>query len=405
MTDFRAILDTFLNAASGNIQKYATRQLTLNLPFIPIETAVEICEAASKVFQSEPVLLELQSPQTVIGDIHGHVLDLFRILNIFGLPPRRKFLFLGDIVDRGEFSVETVLIVFLLKVLFPLDVHIIRGNHEFLFLNQECGMMAQSVDVYGDVRMYQACVKAFSFMPMSARIDSKILCVHGGIGPDVKSISQLRIIGRPLNHFGDRVVDSVLWSDPSDDCETFAPSVRGTGYMFGAVALKEFLEHCQVDLVIRAHECVMSGVDWMFDRHLVTVFSASNYCGCSNNESGILEVLPGWKFHEHRFPPLDYLLRRHVVFRRKRNGVSGLEKVKRLGSYTSPSKMTKEMKPLSCSNLPRLSMEAHTARVVIENATPLPALNPRGGFSGTGDAAAMKLRMATAAQKRRVTCQ
>lgn len=405
MTEFRAIFDSFMASVTQNVTKYANRTLTLNLPLVPLDSAVAICEEALKAFQREPVMLDLKSPRLVVGDIHGHVLDLFRILNTFGLPPRRKYLFLGDIVDRGEFSIETVLMIFLLKILFPLDVHIIRGNHEFLFLNQECGMMAQTVDFYGDVRMYQACLKAFSFMPMSARIDEKIMCVHGGIGPDLRSIAQLRIIGRPLNHFGDKVVDPILWSDPSNECDMFAPSLRGTGFMFGASALKEFMERCQIDYVIRAHECVMSGVEWMFDKHLVTVFSASNYCGVSGNEAGVLEVDPDFKFHERRFPPLDYLLRSHAVFRRKRDTTErDVPQLARLGSVcASPTKMRRETKPLSCSHLPKLHMESHTARIVVENATPLPSLTSRP-FAGTGDLSGMRaLRTASAARKRRTT--
>ena len=200
---FRSILEGFTNAVSLNVARYASRGLTLSLPSIPIDQAVEICRAAKQIFQDEPVMLEIESPCTVVGDLHGHILDLFRILISHGYPPRRKYVFLGDLVDRGEFSIETVLVVFLLKILFPSHIYIIRGNHEFSCLCDECGFRSQIVTVYGDTRFYDACLSAFSVLPISALIDRQTLCVHGGIGPEARSLDQFKSISRPIFDFDD----------------------------------------------------------------------------------------------------------------------------------------------------------------------------------------------------------
>lgn len=403
MSRFRPVLESFMDAVSSNIESYANRTTTLNLPLITSDVAVDICRTARQMFQDEPVFLELRSPCIIVGDIHGHILDLYRILTTLGLPPRRKYLFLGDIVDRGEFSVETLLLVFLLKIVFPDDVHIIRGNHEFRFLTEECGFLSQAVDIYSNIDMYQESLKAFSYMPIAARIDNHILCVHGGIGPETHSLSQLWSLPRPINEFGRDLLDSVLWSDPSEDCDTFEPSSRGSGYFFGEKALQKFMEATQIDLIIRGHECVSGGIQWLFDKHLVTVFSASNYCGIAGNEAGVLEIEPGMKYHARKFPPLDYLMRNYVTFRKKTDHE---EKRNPLQPSTKAQSVKDvkliQAKPKLCKHLPRLALESRVVKVP-ENSTPVPTLSGRVHTSR-----AYMIRpptVATRTMKRRVTYQ
>ena len=412
MSRLRSVLEWFTNSASSNVEAYANRSVTLNLPRVPGDVAIEICQKASQLFKDEPVVLELRSPYVIIGDLHGHILDLYRILNTLGYPPRRKYLFLGDIVDRGEFSVETVLFVFLLKIMFPDDVQIIRGNHEFRFLSQECGFLQQCVDVYAGIQVYEECLKVFSFLPMAARIDGRILCVHGGIGPHTRSLSQFLTVPKPLTDFSSDFVDDVLWSDPSEECDRFEPSSRGTGYFFGEKALRAFLANTKIDVVVRGHECVSGGVQWMFDKHLVTVFSASNYCGIAGNQAGVLEVEPGLKFHDRQFPPLDYLLRNHVMFKKKPNDKDEKIPRKALGLSTKaasakdvqiPNSKLKEAKHKSCKHLPRLALESRGVKASSENSTPLPSL---GGRVQTSRAYMIRPpTVAALSVKRRITYQ
>lgn len=390
MMTFRSILEGFTNAVSLNVARYASRGLTLALPSIPVNQAVEICRSAKQIFQEEPVMLEVESPCTVIGDLHGHILDLFRILTSHGYPPRRKYVFLGDLVDRGEFSIETVLVVFLLKILFPSHVYVIRGNHEFSCLCDECGFRSQSVTVYGDTQFYDACLSAFSVMPISALVDKQILCVHGGIGPETRSLDQFRAINRPIFDFDDDFLNSTLWSDPSAECYMYVPSSRGTGHFFGAQALTDFMKRCNLSLIIRGHECVMGGTEWFFDKKLVTVFSASNYCGVAGNESAILDIEPGNKYIDRKFPPLDYLRRTYVMFRKFRpqladNSAGFSRRFSRDTSKSSsnkdlpptPHKLSRENRVMSGKQLPRLEFE--TKAYIRQIATPIPPLSPAMG--------------------------
>lgn len=411
---FLTLLKQFLLAAKEDIELYANKKEQLIFPQLNSETLIELCQVCESIFREEASLIEIESPCSIVGDLHGHVLDLLRILKFCGLPKddtlpssifassetiknynsmesisqvsssgrisldllspnHSKYVFLGDIIDRGEFSVETITIIFLLKALYPKDVYIIRGNHEFNFMATKCGFFDQVLDLFNEhkhkpdkisqfqsvgnieliqtpgLQVYDAFMSTFSYLPFGIRIDRKMLCVHGGIGPQVFSVKSVLQIKRPINDFGvSDVVDSLLWSDPSnklaksgpnnlgiapsrklqkndqatksaDDVivsplssyysfeettngirspqlafestgKLFEPSSRGSGYFYSGPALDEFLNLSDLDILVRAHECVIDGCEEMFHGHLVTIFSASNYCGIVRNNSAVLRV-------------------------------------------------------------------------------------------------------------------
>lgn len=311
---YKMMYDKFMCAIPHDILKYANGQIQLRLPVLQIDLFMELLTESAQMFRNEPTMLELHSPCVIVGDIHGHVLDLFRILNIYGPPSHKRYIFLGDIVDRGEFSIEALAIVLLMKVLWPGNVYIIRGNHEFAFMCQQCGFYTQLNSVYSDERLFEACLNTFAVMPIAARIDQKMLCVHGGIGPGITNLNSIRALQRPIEDFGDDNLDSLLWSDPSDDDPLFVPSTRGSGYFFGCEAVKKFIEKNGIELIIRAHECVMNGFEYHFDQKLITVFSASNYCGLVGNDAAVLDVSGPMKYTTKRLSPLQYLKRRLCAF-------------------------------------------------------------------------------------------
>ena len=297
-----------------DFSKFESNQLTMNLPIIPIKDLLYMCEKVEEIFKNEETVIEISSPVIIIGDLHGHFLDLLRILNKYGLPLEFSYIFLGDLVDRGEFSLEVVSLVFCLKILFPNKVFLIRGNHEFDFLCSRCGFMAELSNCYPNSTIYNNFIASFSFIPLAAIINKTILCVHGGIGPSIFSLRQLKTIGRPILDFGDHVLDPLLWSDPTDQTPFFEPSTRGTGYFFGDRALNDFLLQNNLKMLIRGHECVNEGIQSIFNNKLITVFSASNYCGLIPNNSGILHINNNSETIFDSFPPLFYLKREDVLF-------------------------------------------------------------------------------------------
>jgi protein phosphatase len=253
--------------------------------------------------------LELAPPVRIVGDLHGHFLDLIRILQSQGLPPAVHYLFLGDIVDRGQFSTETLCLILLLKVLWPNHVHVIRGNHEFDSMCVNGGFLDEILHIYGETALFLKFINLFSVLPLAALIGSSYLCVHGGLDPAFTHISQISLIPRPLHSCDGAIVESILWSDPVDGGSGFRRSSRGLGYTFGDDVLSMFLAQNNLESLIRAHECVSDGVQDNFNQTLFTVFSASNYCGVSRNRAGILRIDPDMQIGAIRFEPLPFLRR------------------------------------------------------------------------------------------------
>ena len=298
---FRKYLRAILSAAPSDVAPYATKELRLLLPSFPSETIKEICGHAYSIFSAEPVVLTLTSPFVVVGDIHGHILDLLRIVNAYGLPDRTPYLFLGDIVDRGEFSIECILLVFLFKIIWSDRVFIIRGNHEFEFLCAQCGFLSQLVEEYPASNLMEAFLCAFSQMPLAAVVDGCVFCVHGGLSPLVTSVEQIDKYDRKKEVPERGPICDLLWSDP-DTVPSFTLSPRGAGYLFGETAVKQFNRQNKLSLICRAHQLASEGyVEW-FDRRLFTVWSAPNYCYRGGNPASLLEVDPDctthWKMFE-----------------------------------------------------------------------------------------------------------
>jgi protein phosphatase len=287
----------------------------LTLPRFPPECVAEICDDAKRIFTDEPTLLELSSPLVVVGDIHGQLLDLVRIFQETGRPPITRYLFLGDVVDRGEFSLECVLTLFVLKVLHRSHVLLIRGNHEFESSAREFGFQAELCRVYPNVDLLSVFCDVFAYLPLAATIDRQTFCIHGGIGPTLVSLSQIRSIERPIYSLESELLRGMLWSDPSEDVNEFSDSTRGTGFQFGRSPLFRFLRETGLLRIIRAHECVQTGISKIFDKRCITVFSASNYCGRRNNYSAVLRVNSETGDDALVFPPIDFIPRACTAFK------------------------------------------------------------------------------------------
>ena len=297
-----------------DVSQAAAGHVPFRLPKFPINSVLTLIFHVKKIFEREQTVISMRSPVNVVGDIHGHFLDLIRILQTFGLPFTKQFLFLGDFVDRGEFMIETVIYVYLLKANFPEKVQIIRGNHEFESLCSTSGFLSEVMSFYNDRQLFYAFMESFSVMPLAAIIDDSILAVHGGIGPELTDVNQIKRMVRPIEDFGNEELDSLLWSDPLNEIEGFEVSKRGSGYYFGGTVLKKFLQMNNLSKLIRGHECVNDGVCEMFNGQCVTVFSASNYCGTVGNKSAVLTVQDRKTFNIKRYPPLPYFLRRNALY-------------------------------------------------------------------------------------------
>ena len=261
----------------------------------------ELCALAEEKFKQEPTVLKLRAPTKIFGDLHGQFGDLMRLFAEYGSPSTVgdiayiDYLFLGDYVDRGAFSLETMSLLLALKVEYPDSVHLLRGNHEEADINALFGFRIECIDRLGEaagVKAWNRFNDMFQWLPLAAVIEDRVACMHGGIGRSVTHISQLEELERPLTmESGGMMLMDVLWSDPteSDKVEGLRPNARGPGLVtFGPDRVRKFCEDNDLQMIIRAHECVMDGFERFAGGLLITVFSATNYCGTANNAGAIL---------------------------------------------------------------------------------------------------------------------
>jgi serine/threonine-protein phosphatase PP1 catalytic subunit len=250
-----------------------------------------ICSAAREVFLSQPALLELAPPVKIVGDIHGQYTDLIRMFEMCGFPPNSNYLFLGDYVDRGKQSLETILLLLCYKLKFPENFFLLRGNHE-------CANVTRVYGFYDEckrrcnIKVWKAFVDTFNTLPIAAIVAQKIFCVHGGLSPSLSHMDDIRQIARPTDVPDYGLLNDLLWSDPADMENDWESNERGVSYCFGKKVIMEFLARHDFDLVCRAHMVVEDGYEFFTDRVLVTVFSAPNVSTCLISNVRVLLTLP-----------------------------------------------------------------------------------------------------------------
>lgn len=259
---------------------------------------------AIAALRARPTLVRVRSPCVVLGDIHGQFEDLLAIMRFFGSPPKGRFVFLGDYVDRGPKGLECLGLLLCLQVLFPADVHLLRGNHEAASINEAFGFKEECL-TRASRDVFEALTAVYDFLPVAAVVDEYILCLHGGIGPGLESLRQIERLTRPLPEASQGIECDLMWADPhSASSQTeFAPNAdRGISYLFPKVRVDAFLRRNRLRLMVRGHQLVQAGWQHSFDRRVLTVFSAPNYCGCGNHAAA-LQVEPGRRCHVVTFPP------------------------------------------------------------------------------------------------------
>ncbi|TAQ91164.1 hypothetical protein B7494_g524 [Chlorociboria aeruginascens] len=248
-----------------------------------------ICSRVREIFLDQPPLVELEAPVKIVGDIHGQYSDLIRMFEMCGFPPTSNYLFLGDYVDRGKHSLETILLLMCYKIKYPENFFLLRGNHE-------CANVTRVYGFYDEckrrcnVKVWKTFVDTFNCLPIAAIVAGKIFCVHGGLSPALSHMDDIRNIARPTDVPDFGLLNDLLWADPADQDTEWESSERGVSYSFGKKVITDFLARHDFDLVCRAHMVVEDGYEFFEDRILVTVFSAPNYCGEFDNYGAVMSV-------------------------------------------------------------------------------------------------------------------
>ncbi|CAI5445105.1 unnamed protein product [Caenorhabditis angaria] len=290
----------------------------------------ELCLRAREFFWEKPLYRHVEVPVSIVGDIHGQFEDLKTIFDMNGWPfsddeakemctnwimrnrkdekdPKKvqlpkilgtgsdrqpgpkSYLFLGDYVDRGPYSMEVVILLFAMQLRWPDRITLLRGNHESRPVNRQYGFYNECARRYNE-RIYEVFQLTFNTMPLTAIVNKRIMCMHGGISQDLYDLKQLDLVKRPIDIPDVGILADLTWADPEPEIDLYQESPRGAANIFGAKAVEDFCKNFDLDLIVRAHQVVQDGYEFFADRRLVTIFSAPFYCGQTNNVASVLNI-------------------------------------------------------------------------------------------------------------------
>ncbi|XP_063628109.1 serine/threonine-protein phosphatase 5 [Cydia splendana] len=249
--------------------------------------AYKILIDVKSYLQKQPSLIDIKVGDdkkfTVCGDIHGQYYDLMNIFNLNGLPSETNpYLFNGDFVDRGSFSVECIFTLFSFKLLFPDHFYMSRGNHETLDMNRMYGFRGEVTSKYTS-QMADLFTEVYNWLPLAHCINNRVLVMHGGLfSKDDITLDDIRRVDRNKQPPEDGIMCELLWSDPQPMLGR-SPSKRGVGCQFGPDVTANFLQRNGLQYIIRSHEVKNDGYELAHDDKCITVFSAPNYCDTMGN--------------------------------------------------------------------------------------------------------------------------
>lgn len=263
--------------------------------------AYKILLQIKSYFETQPTLVDINFPEggkfTICGDVHGQFYDLLNIFKLNGLPSvDNPYLFNGDFVDRGSFSVEVIFTLFGYKLLYPDHFFMARGNHETLTMNQMYGFEGEVKSKYTS-QMFDIFSEIFNLLPLAHLINDNILVMHGGIfSNDNVTLDDIRKVSRNRQPPEEGIMCELLWSDPQT-MKGRSPSKRGVGLQFGPDVTEAFLTKNKLQCIIRSHEVKDEGYEVAHDGRCITIFSAPNYCDQMGNKGAFMTLLSDLKPH------------------------------------------------------------------------------------------------------------
>ena len=295
------------------------------------EHIVALAHAFQEIIAGQPMVLKINTPVKIFGDIHGQYDDLMRFFEYWGEPSENPgvgdiqsidYLFLGDYVDRGCNSLETICLLMALKIKYPERIHLLRGNHEDILINfnfgfkEECDLRL-STETDEELDVYKVINEVFEYLPLAAVVEDQILCLHGGIGGCLSNLNEIEEIERPLSiihealNKSEQIVMDILWSDPTENDDEFGiqPNPLRDSKSFGNIVkygpdvVEKFLEQNNLSMIIRAHECVPDGFERFSGGNLITIFSATDYCRRHKNAGAMLLIKNNFEIVPHLIYP------------------------------------------------------------------------------------------------------
>ena len=247
-----------------------------------------VIDKSLPIIKDQKVLVELEAPLKICGDIHGQYYDLLRIFEHCGYPNEYNYLFLGNYVDFGKQSLEVICVLLCYKIKYPNKITLLRGNHESSVKNRIYGFYDECKRRY-NVRKWKYFIELFDYLPIAAIIDDNIFCVHGGLSPELETVEDIKKIERPTDVPDIGLLFDLLNSDPDKNILEYDEN-DGLSVVFGEKIVNDFLKKNDLELIVRGNQVVDDGYEFFAERKLITIFSAPNFQGEYDNSSGILEI-------------------------------------------------------------------------------------------------------------------
>ncbi|EAY05808.1 Ser/Thr protein phosphatase, putative [Trichomonas vaginalis G3] len=273
---------TAIEEVANRVIENASKGLHLDL-----EDCFSILDSVEKIFSDEQNIIDIAPPVLAIADMHGQLFDMLKIFEI--CKESSKFLFLGDYVDRGPYSVELFIYLAAKKILQPNNYYLIRGNHEDSGVNSTYGLFEDCKQIYRSNSLYLRMNEVFLSLPIAAIIGNKIFCVHGGLGPTSETIEKINDVYRYQDIDQNKTLTDITWSDPDFISQKFIENSRGAGHIMGKTAVLEFLNNNKFNLILRAHQTQDLGYRFYFDSKLLSLWSAPLYYG-TQSKAKVLNI-------------------------------------------------------------------------------------------------------------------
>ncbi|KAJ1607337.1 calcineurin-like phosphatase [Cryptosporidium canis] len=332
------VIDYYMNVLTNiGIDSDLEEKMYINNVLNHLEI-MNLCDRVVQIIRNENSLIEVDGScsSRIFGGIHGQLIDLLHFFEHFSWPHfhrgdilSMKYIFLGDYVDQGKFSLEVISILFSLKIMFPDKVFLLRGNHEDAYINSIYGFRLeckQKFGVNGDI-IWERINDAFEFLSISALIDNNVLCIHSGIGRDVKKVDHLSNIPKPIHVRSeellkssdfystripeiDRQILECLWSNVSEMAdveksvnrqidETDAERSREVYtiekdiYSYDSYYIKDFMDRNSIKLIIETSDYCKDGYGYNANGRVISLISTTNFCNRLCNDAAALVITRG----------------------------------------------------------------------------------------------------------------
>jgi diadenosine tetraphosphatase ApaH/serine/threonine PP2A family protein phosphatase len=278
---------------------------------VPEKAATRQLLKVMEILNQENNVVLVPSPIYIVGDIHGQLDDMLYMFGKAGafahdpdapvdfsrplkFEQNKRFIFMGDYVDRGYHSLNTFLYLVCLKLQHRDAIYLLRGNHETRQISNRYGFYHECILSYGHAGLWTLATEVFDLLPLGALLDQDVFCVHGGLSPKLPMLEKISLLDRQVEIPQQGPLTDLCWSDP-ENVASWRENTRGAGFLFGKNETMKFTRINRLEFVARSHQLAQAGYSAYFDGpnkdrgyRLITVWSAPNYSYRSGNRAAIL---------------------------------------------------------------------------------------------------------------------